>query len=136
IERATRMPITAWVKQGFITQGEGNMIDLKQLQDRIRWGDKIFDLREVPYDRANFRVAAGELNDEGITAVEVQQGFMELGFATKFLLGAYPDKKIRHGNHPVLNWMAACLQLKYDSKDNCQPSKPERMKSAKRIDGM
>ena len=32
--------------------------------------------------------------------------------------------------------MASCLQLQYDHKDNCQPSKPERLKSAKRIDGI
>lgn len=136
IERVTRMPISAWARQGFIELGEGNMIDTRRLQERIRWGSKVFDLREVPYDRANFRTAASELNEEGITAVEVLQGYMELGFATKHLLGAYPDQKIRHGNNPVLNWMAACFQLKYDGRDNCQPTKPERMKSAKRIDGM
>jgi phage terminase large subunit-like protein len=51
-------------------------------------------------------------------------------------LNAYPDKKIRHGNNPVLNWMAACLQLQYDHKDNCQPDKPQRGKTSKRIDGM
>ena len=45
-------------------------------------------------------------------------------------------RKIRHGNNPVLNWMAACLQLQYDHKDNCQPDKPKRGKSSKRIDGM
>ena len=32
--------------------------------------------------------------------------------------------------------MASCLQLQYDQKDNCQPSKPSRGKSAKRIDGI
>jgi hypothetical protein len=32
--------------------------------------------------------------------------------------------------------MASCLQLQYDHKDNCQPTKPERGKSAKRIDGI
>jgi hypothetical protein len=32
--------------------------------------------------------------------------------------------------------MTSCLQLQYDHKDNCQPAKPERLKSAKRIDGI
>ena len=61
---------------------------------------------------------------------------MQLSYPTKFLLSAYVDQRIRHGNHPVLNWHAACLQLQYDRKDNCQPSKPERLKSSKRIDGI
>jgi hypothetical protein len=32
--------------------------------------------------------------------------------------------------------MASCLQLQYDRKDNCVPTKPERGKSSKRIDGL
>ena len=76
------------------------------------------------------------LRADGILTVEIQQTFMHLSHPTKFLLGAYLDQKIRHGNHPVLNWMASCLQLQYDHKDNCQPSKPERGKTAKRIDGI
>jgi phage terminase large subunit-like protein len=77
-----------------------------------------------------------ELNDEGIQAVEITQGYLHLSHATKFLLSAYVDAKLRHGNNPVLNWMASCLQLQYDHKDNCQPTKPERGKSGKRIDGI
>jgi phage terminase large subunit-like protein len=77
-----------------------------------------------------------ELLDEGINAVEVQQNFMQLSYPTKFILSSYLDRKIRHGNNPVYNWHAACLQLQYDRKDNCQPTKPERLKSSKRIDGI
>ncbi|HEX7407370.1 MAG TPA: hypothetical protein VF515_06930, partial [Candidatus Binatia bacterium] len=51
------------------------------------------------------------LRADGILTVEIQQTFMHLSHPTKFLLGAYLDQKIRHGNHPVLNWMASCLQL-------------------------
>ena len=96
----------------------------------------MFELREVPYDRFNFRTEAMNLVDEGIEAVEVQQGFLHLSHATKFLLSSYLDQKIRHGNHPVFNWMASCLQLQYDHKDNCVATKPGRLKSAKRIDGL
>ena len=136
IERICRVPLQTWVDQGFITATEGNMIDLNSVKAKIRWGSERFDLASVPYDRTNFRTQASELSEEGIETVEVPQGYLGLGFATKFLLGAYPDRKIRHGNNPVLNWMAACLQLQYDHKDNCQPDKPKRGKSSKRIDGM
>jgi len=136
IQRICRVPLQSWIDKGFITATEGNSIDLRSVMQQIRAGAATYDVIEVPYDRANFRTQGSELLDEGIPAVEVPQNFMELGFATKFLLGAYPDKLIRHGNNPVLNWMAACLQLQYDHKDNCQPSKPERGKSSKRIDGI
>lgn len=136
LERICRVPLSTWVKQGFITATPGTSIDLRPVLDRIRWGREMFDLQEVPYDRLNFRTEALNLVDDGIKAMEVQQGFMQLSYPTKFLLAAYGDRKIAHGNNPVLNWMASCLQLQYDHKDNCQPDKPERGKTSKRIDGM
>jgi phage terminase large subunit-like protein len=136
LERICRVPFSAWIRQKFIEATSGNAIDLRAVLDRIRWGREMFDLREVPYGRLNFRTEALNLIDDGITATEVQQSFLHLSYPTKFLLSAYGDRKIRHGNNPVLNWMASCLQLQYDHKDNCQPSKPERMRSSKRTDGI
>jgi phage terminase large subunit-like protein len=136
IERVCRVPISTWAEQGFITVTSGNAIDLRVVKDRIRWGREMFDLQNLAYDRCNFRTEAMELNDEGINAIEVQQNFMQLSYPTKFILAAYLDQKIRHGNNPVYNWNAACMQLQYDRKDNCQPTKPERLKSSKRIDGL
>ena len=136
MQRVCRVPYETWIRQGFIEATPGNAIDLRAVLERIRWGRRTFDLREVPYDRFNFRTEAMNLGEEGIEAVEIPQSFLLLSHPTKFLLSMYPDQKVRHGNNPVLNWMASCLQLQYDHKDNCQPSKPERGKSAKRIDGI
>ncbi len=136
LERVCRVPYSDWIRRGFITATPGNAIDLRAVKERILWGREMFELREMPYDRMNFRTEAMQLVDEGVEAVEVQQTFLHLSHPTKFLLSGYVDGKIRHANHPVLNWMAGCLQLQYDHKDNCQPSKPERMKAAKRIDGI
>ena len=136
LERICRVPYSTWIRQRFVEATPGNAIDLRAVIERIRWGREMFELREVPYDRYNFRTEAMNLIDQGIEAIEVQQGFSHLSHSTKFLLSSYLDQKIRHGNHPVLNWMASCLQLQYDHKDNCVPTKPERGKSAKRIDGL
>jgi len=136
LEWICRVPYSAWIRQGFIAATPGEMIDQRAVLDRIRWGRQMFDLREVPYDRFNFRSEALNLVDEGIQAVEVSQNFLLLSHPTKFLLGAYVDQKIRHGNNPVLDWMASCLQLQYDQKDNCPPAKPKRGRSSKRIDGI
>jgi len=136
LERVCRVPYSAWIRQGFIAATAGNSIDQRAVMERIRWGQEKFELREMPFDRFNFRSEAMNLADEGIVAVEIQQSFLHLSHPTKFLLSAYVDQKIRHGNNPVLNWMASCLQLQYDHKDNCQPTKPQRGKSGKRIDGI
>jgi phage terminase large subunit-like protein len=136
LELVCRVPYSTWIEQGLIQATPGNAIDQRAVMERIRWGRETFELREMPFDRYNFRSEAMNLADEGIQAVEITQSFLHLSHPTKFLLSAYVDQKIRHGNNPVFNWMASCLQLQYDHKDNCQPSKPERGKSAKRIDGI
>src|SRR5205814_2221668 len=55
LQRICRVPYDSWIEQKFITATPGNAIDLRAVLDRIRWGREIFDLREVPYDRLNFR---------------------------------------------------------------------------------
>jgi len=134
LQISCRVPLSSWVERKFLCATPGSAVDQRAVMDKIRWGRQMFDLRAMPYDRCNFRSEALNLADEGIPAIEVPQNFMNLSAATKFLLSKYLDQGIRHGNHPVLNWMASCLQLQYDHKDNCQPSKPERGKSSKRID--
>jgi phage terminase large subunit-like protein len=132
-----RVPLRAWVEQGFVVATEGSIIDQRAVINRILWGKEMFDLQEVPYDRTNFRSEALTLSEQhGLVVPEIPQNFMELSGPTKFLLGLYVAGKLRHGNNPVLNWMASCLQLRYDLNDNCQPSKPMRGKSTKRIDGI
>jgi phage terminase large subunit-like protein len=136
LERVCRVPYASWIERGFIETTPGNGIDMRAVKDRIKWGREMFELIEVDFDRVNFRTQAMELLDDGIETIEVTQTFLLLSHPTKYLLSSYVDQKLRHGNNPVYNWMASCLQLQYDKKDNCQPTKPERMKSAKRIDGI
>lgn len=137
LERRCRVPLSKWIEQGFITATPGNGIDMRSVKERLCWFRDRFSVREVPYDRTNFRTEAMDLKDkDGIETFEVAQNFLQLGYPTKWLLASYGDRLLRHGNNPVLNWMAGCLQLKYDDHDNCQPAKPHRLKSAKRIDGM
>jgi phage terminase large subunit-like protein len=61
------------VRQGFIEATAGNAIDLRAVKQRIHWGRERFELREMPFDRFNFRTQAMELLDEGIEAVEITQ---------------------------------------------------------------
>lgn len=134
-ERRCRVPIRTWAEQKFIRATPGQRIDIREALDRIRWGRQMFELRELLYDPMSFRREASDLADEGIKVTEISQTFKGLSYGTKFFLSHYLDSGVRHGNNPVLNWNASCLQLQYDHKDNCQPTKPERDKSSKRIDG-
>ena len=56
--------------------------------------------------------------------------------ATKHFIGLYMNRKLAHGNNPILNWHASCLALVTDGGDNCKPAKPPRDTASKRIDGV
>jgi phage terminase large subunit-like protein len=55
---------------------------------------------------------------------------------TKEMLRLILDHKLRHNDNPILNWMADNFSVKQDAQDNVKPSKPDRRKSSKRIDGI
>ena len=135
-ERSDRVPYANWAERKFIEATPGNAVDQNAVKERIRWAAKQFELREVAFDPWNFRTSASDLLGEGMQCIEIRQGYALLSEPTKRLLELYLDRKVRHGNHPVLNWNASCLSLQGDHKDNVQPTKPERGKSSKRIDGI
>lgn len=136
LEASDKQPYSDWCDRKFIEAIPGGYIDLAHIKDRLRWGSRVFDLREICYDPFNFRHAAQDLWREGHLVTEVKQVFTHLSAPTKHLLEIYPEGQLWHGNHPVLNFNARCLALQGDRKDNIQPSKPQRSKSSKRIDGL
>jgi phage terminase large subunit-like protein len=135
-QKIDQVPYEEWARRGFIEACEGNAIDYDAIKARVRWACEMFDVREIGYDKWNFRATAMDLADEGLPMAEVSQNFSQLTEPTKTLLGAYQDAKLWHGNNPVLLFNARSLALQYDRKDNVQPAKPERLKSKKRIDGI
>jgi len=134
--QADGVPYETWARQGFIETVPGNAVEARPLKQFLRKARELFELREVAYDPWNWRTTATELIEEEFHCVEIRQGYATLSEPTKKLLELYQDRKIRHGNNPVLNFCANCLDLQSDRKDNVQPAKPERSKSTKRIDGI
>jgi phage terminase large subunit-like protein len=136
LETKGQVPYSQWCEKRFIETCPGNANDYRLLRERAKWCKEMFDVREVAYDRWNFRSTAMELEEDGFTCVEVPQQFSYLSAPTKDLLVAYESQRLWHGNNPVMNFCARSLSLQGDKKDNVQPAKPERTKVKKRIDGV
>lgn len=137
IEGRTRTPLKDWISRGFMSTVPGNEMNLKVVEDKIKWATEMFDVKELTFDKwGGMRALANRLvDDEGMTAVDVRQGYQTLSSPTKEFVAMHMSNRITHGNNPILNWNASCLALLDDGNDNVRPSKPERLKSAKRIDG-
>jgi len=135
-EAHDKVPYSRWIEQGFIEATEGNAVDSRAVLERIKWAREMFDVREVCLDPWNARDLARDLIDDGFTVLDVPQSYARLSSPTKKLLELYLQRKLRHGNNPVLNWCASCLALKSDGNDNVRPVKPDRSSSTKRIDAI
>jgi hypothetical protein len=76
------------------------------------------------------------LMDDGLTMVPIRQGFASMTAPTAEMLSLIRAGRLIHNNNPCLNWMADSFAVKQDPAGNIKPSKPDRSKSKKKIDGI
>lgn len=122
-----------WARDGWIQATEGNVIDYGWIRNCVLAQADKFELRELAYDPWNATQLAVQLQRDGITMVPCRQGFATLNGPSKELERLLAAGDLLHGNHPVLNWMAANVVAEHDPADNIKPSKA---KSTTRIDGI
>lgn len=132
-EERDRVPYPAWIRDGHLNATDGNVIDYDFIKSRILDDCRKFVVKEVAYDPWNATQIALQLQGEGLSVVEFGQGFRSMSEPTKELEKLVLQKKIAHGGHPVLRWMASNVAIEQDAAGNLKPSKK---KSTERIDGI
>jgi phage terminase large subunit-like protein len=141
--RADRVPYDVWEKAGHLVKTPGPTVDYEFVAEYLRSLFDELDIRKIAFDRWNFRhlkpwlskVGFSEDQLEGDKAVfeQMGQGFQSMSPALRDLESSILNKKIAHGNHPVLTMCAANATVQTDPAGNRKLSK---MKSHGRIDGM
>ena len=134
-EDADRVPYLTWARQGFITLTDGNVIDYDVVREDINELGQQFGIRKLAVDRL-FQGAQlmQQLQDmHGFDIEAFGQGFISMALPTKELERLVLAKTIRHGGHPVLQWMARNVAVEHDAAGNIKPSKKI---STERIDGI
>lgn len=131
--RRDRVPYDVWARQGFITATPGNVIDYNFIRAKMNELADAFYIREVAFDRWGATKISTDLQEDGFTMVQFGQGFASMSAPTKELLRLVLDRRLHHGNHPVLRWMCDNLVVRMDPAGNV---KPDKEKSTEKIDGM
>lgn len=123
--RQEKARLEAFAAAGALTITEGNVIDYRVIRQRMRERrEQLRTTREIGYDPWNATQFATECqDDDGFTMVEVRQGTYSMAEPTKKFLDGIVDGKLRHGNHPVLTWVAGHFVTAGDSKGNLTPDK-------------
>lgn len=128
-----RVPYDVWIRHGFMTATEGNVIHYAAIRQKIEQLSKEYNIREVAFDRWGAVQLSQELDAAGMTVIPFGQGFASMSSPTKELLNLVIAKRLRHGGNPVLRWMADNLVVKQDPAGNI---KPDKSKSTEKIDGI
>lgn len=124
---------SVWVREGFLTLSEGDVIDYDEVFDAIEKDARRLNVAEVGFDRwgaASLVQRLQKLLGED-AVVRVGQGYRDLSAATKELKRLVHAGSFRHGGNPVLRWQIANTLIRTDEADN---EKPDRKSSRDKID--
>jgi len=133
-ERRDKVPYSQWVRDGYIQVTDGNVIDYAFIEKQIKDDCEKFDVQEIAYDRWNSSSLVVNLENEGVSQmIPFGQGFASMSTPTKQIETLVLQKKLNHGNNPVLTWMMSNVALRKDPADNF---KIDKAKSSEKVDGM
>ena len=130
-EKKDRVPYTLWIKKGYITATEGDVVDYEFVKAYIRKISTLFQIKEICYDPWNATQLANDLENEGFVVVAIRQGYITLSEPIKDIEALILQKRIIHNNNPVLKWAISNAVVRKDPNDNiCL----DKAKSRNRID--
>jgi phage terminase large subunit-like protein len=135
LERSNRdqVPYDAWARDGWIVATPGNVIDYDFIEAEAADLCDRFQVLQLAYDPWSAMQTAIHLQEAGLPVVEMRQGYRSMSEPSKEFEKLVEGGKLRHGDNPVLTWMANNVAVTEDPAGNIKPAKD---KSTERIDGI
>lgn len=133
-EKSWRVPLSQWVREGWITLYPGDFTDVRALKREIISVFETYYVRDLRFDPWQFQVAAAELSEAGKPCVAVAQTAKELTGPCREVITALHNKEFVHFNNPVLAWMASNVVFEENEKHG--GTKPAKLSASEKIDGI
>jgi phage terminase large subunit-like protein len=132
---AMRPVFELWAREGWLSMTEGETIDYGAIRDQIDRDLQMFRVLGLGYDRweVNELVSWLKARKGSKWAQAVQQTTSALNAGSKELERLLGSRRLRHGGHPVLRWMADNVTVRRDSAGNI---KPDKERSKEKVDGI
>ncbi len=122
-----------WERQGYLKTTEGNVVHYGFIEKFIEELSKLYNIKEIAYDRWNATQMVQNLEDMGLTMIPFGQGYKDMSPPSKELFKLMMEGRIQHGGQPVLKWMSQNVVMRQDPAGNI---KPDKEKSIEKIDGI
>ena len=123
-----------WANQEYIFEMEGGIMDYDRIGADIMGIIKEYDFKSLAYDTfLSHHGLIQKLTNEGITCMELRQGYLSLSTPTKELEKLITGAELEHFDNPVMRWMVGNVMLETDAAGNI---KPHKGKSKNKIDGV
>jgi phage terminase large subunit-like protein len=135
IENGVNDHYQSWMRDGYLTITDGEIIDFNVIKDDILEMCRVYDVQELCYDPFQATMLVTELMSEGIPVVEVTATVKNFSEPLKYMDGLIRSRQIRHNGDPVMTWMISNTVARVDAKDNVFPRKAGD-RSENKIDGV
>lgn len=123
-----------WAREGYLTVTPGDATDYAYVREQVLADATQFRIVDLNVDRLfQAHQLATELENEGMTVFGMGQGFLSMATPVAEFHRRLLNRKINHGNNPVLRWMADGVVVKQDPAGNL---KPDKASSQSKIDGI
>ena len=132
-DKVEHVPYMQWAKQGLIELMPGNSIDQGIVEREFYELGSKYKIKQVAIDSWNAHGFAKRLENNGIDVGLVSPATSAVNCPTKEFETLYLKRKLHHGGHKVLRWMASNVVCDLDANANVRPNKK---KSADKIDGI
>jgi len=127
------MPYGTWARQGHLLTFEGRTTDPKAVAMKVAELHGVYDIKALAFDRWRIADIERELSAIGcpVPLIPFGQGFKDMAPAVDLVERLVEERKLRHGNHPVLTMAASNAKAEADAARNRKLSK---RRSTGRID--
>lgn len=134
-EHSDRVPYRAWVRDGYCTATDGEVVDYGEMVDYVRRGELEDDNSVIEWDldAALATQLENDLQKQGYTVAEIRQNIMTLSEPTKLFREMVMQGKLIHEENPLLDWCVSNAYQVTDNNENIRLSKKNKDDS-QRID--
>lgn len=123
LEKPENAHYQAWVHAGHLIATPGNMISLSQIEEDVLETSRIVNVREVAKDPWGGHQMGANLQEEGLTVVDIPQQVRFLSDPMKEITALVDSGRFHHDANPCYVWMLSNVEVKEDRNENIFPRK-------------